>query len=80
MTDLAKTRLRPYTIERHGGRVGQINLLSAGKGHVIYTNLDVTTGLLGTGTWGVIGYDPAYCQSLVTNALLWTMDGQPDRR
>ena len=80
MFDVAKPRLRPYTIERLGGRVGQVNLLSAGKGHVIYTNLDLTTGLLGTGTWGVIGYEPTYCQALVSNALLWTLDGQADKR
>jgi hypothetical protein len=79
MTDIAKPRLRAYTVERLGGKVGQLGLLSAGKGHVLYTNLDVTTGLLGTGTWGVAGYEPTYCQSLVTNALLWAIDGQPDK-
>jgi len=32
--------------------------------------LDVTTGLLGTNSWGILGYTLLYAQSLVKNLLL----------
>jgi hypothetical protein len=51
-------------------------LLSAGKGHVILLPLDVTSGLLGTGTWGIAGYEPGYAQALMKNIIFWTADGQ----
>ena len=37
----------------------------------MFSRLDVTTGLLGTESWGIVGYDPAYAQALVKNAILW---------
>ena len=54
------------TIERTGFRART----TVGKGRVIYTELDVTTGLLGTNTWGITGYSPAYAQGLLKNLIL----------
>ena len=79
MEDVGRPRLRSYTVERFDAGAGGLSLLSPGKGHVLFTDLDVTSGLLGSNTWGVAGYEPGYCQSLVKNLLLWTLDGQPDR-
>ena len=58
--------------------VPPIDAIYAGKGTVLISRLDVTSGLLGTGTWGILGYDPAYAQSFMKNAIFWTVDGQKD--
>lgn len=80
MEDLGKPLLRPYTIEimGHANGLGLPEEIAAGKGHVIFTSMDITSALLGTTTWGILGYDPNYAQSLVKNVILWTVDGQND--
>jgi hypothetical protein len=50
-------------------------MYSLGKGRVIYSSLDLTSGLLGTNTWSILGYKPAYAQSFVKNVMLWVVDG-----
>jgi hypothetical protein len=77
--DLSKRRLRSTTIQRLGRTGGTLQVLTAGKGHVIVSPLDITSGLLGTDTGGILGYEPAYAQSLVKNVIFWTLDGQKDR-
>jgi len=78
MQDLARPRLRQFTLDTLGSHAGMPEMISAGRGHIILTSLDITTGLLGTETWGILGYDPSYAQALVGNAILWTLDGQRD--
>jgi hypothetical protein len=77
--DLSKPRLRLYAIDVLGARGGFPEELESGRGHVLFTALDLTTALLGTQTWGILGYEPSYAQSLVNNAILWTWDGQKDQ-
>ena len=81
MDDLTKMKLRPFVYETRGAGAGTNAFQSfrAGDGHVVYTPLDVTSGLLGTRTWSVAGYDPGDAAALVKNVLLWTMNGQSDR-
>ncbi len=80
MDDLAEPRLRPFAQDAlRDEAAGQPLLLRAGKGHVVRAPLDVTSGLLGTGTWGILGYAPGYAQALVKNVIFWTMDGQPTK-
>jgi len=78
MEDLSRPKLRPFAIESVGIEGGLPEELAAGRGHLLMTRLDITTGLLGTQTWGIRGYDPDYAQRLVKNILLWTLDGQHD--
>jgi len=78
MEDLYHPRLRLFAVDTLGARADFPEELRSGRGHVIFTSLDLTTGLLGTQTWGILGYDPGYAQSLVKNAILWTWDGQRD--
>ena len=47
-------------------------------GAVIVSNVDVTSGLLGTQTWGIYGYEPEYAESLVENLIFWTVDGKEE--
>jgi hypothetical protein len=73
MDDLSATALplRSYTLTRladasSASPQGFVH----GKGRVIYTPLDITSGLLGTNTWGILGYTPTTAQSLLKNIVL----------
>jgi hypothetical protein len=81
MDNLSHPVLRPYVIETLGrsSGLGLPEEIAAGKGRVIFTSMDITTGLLGTTTWGILGYDPNYAQSLLKNAILWALDGHPEQ-
>ncbi len=68
--DLTHFRLRGFAIE-NSGKKSPIESIPFGKGWVIFSRLDLTTGLLGTQSWGIRGFDPAYAQALVKNAVLW---------
>jgi hypothetical protein len=50
----------------------QLRVLDAGRGRVVISSLDLTSGLLGTNTWGIVGYDPTTCAQVMSNALLWS--------
>lgn len=45
-----------------------------GRWVVVYSQYDITSGLLGTHTWGISGYAPASAQALASNVMLyaWT--------
>ncbi|MCY2953125.1 MAG: DUF4159 domain-containing protein [Planctomycetota bacterium] len=70
MDDLTRPQLRPYA-----KLPPQFQTLTIGKGKVISTPLDLTTGLLGTNTWCISGYKPDYSQKFLKNLVLWTSDG-----
>jgi hypothetical protein len=76
MADLDRPRLRPYAIaklgEDHPPAAGAIQVIRDGKGLVVYSPLDLTTGLLGANTWGVLGYEPASARAFVRNLVLNT--------
>lgn len=80
MDDLRRPRMRPYAQEKLTGRPsGGLQVMQVGNGHVVITPIDVTSGLLGTQTWGIYGYHPSFAQSVVKNVIFWTLDGQPTR-
>jgi hypothetical protein len=64
---LPKPLARPFNTEAQIKTVPIQMIHTAGTGRVIFTPLDLTTGLLGTNTWGIAGYDPEYAQKLVKN-------------
>jgi hypothetical protein len=78
MEDLSRPRLRQYTVDQLGTHAGLPKEIAAGRGHVLFTSLDLISGLLGTNTWGILGYEPAYAQALLKNVIFWTLDGQRD--
>ena len=78
MQDLSKPKFRRSATEALGPHPGNLMELRYGRGHVIFTSLDLTSGLLGTNTWGIIGFAPDYAQSLMQSLILWTLDGQKD--
>ena len=78
MEDVTRIHVRAEVVARYGRGAGVMRILSCGKGHVLYTPLDITSGLLGTNMLGILGYDPDYAQALVKNIIFWTLDGQED--
>ena len=79
MADLAKPSMRLYSVQSPT-YVPTLPLeLSFGAGHVIYSPNDLTSGLLGTGTWGINGYNAEYSCSFMQNLLLWTARGQKEK-
>jgi hypothetical protein len=70
--------VRAQVVARYGRGAGVLRALSYGKGHVLYTPLDITSGLLGTKTLGILGYEPDYAQALAKNIIFWTLDGQAE--
>ena len=75
MENLARVQLRTFTEQKLGKAAGRFEIYRLGKGKIIYSPLDLTSGLLGTNTWSILGYKPAYAQSFVKNVLLWVSDG-----
>lgn len=40
---------------------------------IVYSQADITSGLLGTHTWGILGYSPASAQKLARNVMLYAV-------
>jgi len=77
MANIGKMKLRTWTNERGPGpRGAAIHVIHAGRGAVVLSYVDLTTGLLGINTWGINGYDPASAEQLVRNVIFWAMDGK----
>lgn len=76
--NLTRRELRKIVIEKMGRAYGKPLALTAGKGAVIFSPLDITSGLLGTNTGGIIGYESSYAMKLMKNAVIWSMDGAPN--
>ena len=73
MDALPKPKLRNYATSLLSGPVPDIQYANVGKGTIIFSSLDVTTGLLSSSTYAINGYTPAYCQSLMKNVILWAL-------
>ena len=66
--------IRPYVFTRLGDKYTRPSMIESGNGAVIVSDLDITSGLLGTSTYGIAGYEPKYASSFVTNLILWTIN------
>ncbi len=74
MTPLPKPRLRKYATEQLGiSNPPGVQYLTYGSGTVVVSDLDVSTALLASGTYGILGYTPDYADGLYKNAVLWTL-------
>jgi hypothetical protein len=70
-------RLRPYRTEQDGTTTAPLQSFTLGKGTVLFSPIDLTTGFLGTNTWGVNGYEPDTVYNLVRNVLLQALENRP---
>jgi hypothetical protein len=69
--DVPGKSLRLYAMEKLGGEgATRIRSAKVGKGRVVFSSLDITSGLLGTNTWGILGYLPEYSEAVVKNLVL----------
>lgn len=76
MVDLSERRvLRPVVVEKLGRQHGPLMMLKSGKGAVVFSPIDIGSGLLGTNTGGIFGYEAQYSQDLMRNLVLWSVDG-----
>jgi hypothetical protein len=60
------------------GQLPSIRYLNLDSGMVIVSDLDLTTGLLGTNTFGIFGYTPSYCEAFFKDVALWTLNRNVD--
>ncbi|HEX8916773.1 MAG TPA: DUF4159 domain-containing protein, partial [Humisphaera sp.] len=67
--------LRATVIDHLGNDAGKLQAVNAGRGVVIYSQIDITSGLLGTNTSGVYGFEPQFAEKLMKNLVLWGLDG-----
>jgi hypothetical protein len=72
--------LRSLALTQLGKNAGVFEMLQHGKGRVVTTSLDLTSGLLSLHTWGILGFSNGYSQSLAKNLLLWSAAGAPEER
>lgn len=72
MSVLSKPAVRPFTIEANGAVTPYFDLVNLGEGAIIISDLDLTSGLLGSTTWGIAGYTPDYALAFIKNAVLWS--------
>jgi hypothetical protein len=74
MENALPLKVRTYVVQIRGEKdPPPIVSMKLGQGQVIFSELDVTSGLLGTTTWGVTGYLPQTSQAIAGNTLLWSM-------
>jgi hypothetical protein len=78
MEDLTVPQVRPYTKAKGIGVDGRLDYLNFGKGKVLFSSLDLTTGLSACNTWGILGYEPAYASALLKNMLIWSATGMKE--
>jgi hypothetical protein len=54
-------------------QVNGLRAMNVGNGAVLFTDLDISTGLLGATVVGVSGYEPTVAERLVRNAVVWAV-------
>ena len=67
--DLPAKSLRLYALEQLRNDTPRLKQLTLGKGRIVFSALDIRSGLLGTNTWGIPGYDTAPDVSRFRNAV-----------
>jgi hypothetical protein len=72
MKDLPPKALRLYALEQLRNDTPRLKQMTLGKGRIVFSALDIRSGLLGTNTWGVLGYLPEYSEALMKNFVLMT--------
>ena len=76
MVNLIKPLLRVFTVEQLGNNLPTLQIMPVGKGWIVISKLDLVSGLLGSNTWGILGYDANYAQPLMKNLILFACNGR----
>ncbi len=71
-------RLRPYATQMLGTTTAPpLRVARLGQGTILLSDINLTSGLLGTAVWGIVGYQPTTSETLVKNIILWAMHSPP---
>ncbi len=75
-----RVHYRKFYEGKHGvtTRPKLLGVKKDGKWIILYSPADITSGLLGTNTWGISGYTPASAQALARDIILYAGD-QPGK-
>jgi hypothetical protein len=57
-----------------------VEVIEVGRGLLVQSPGDITSGFLGTNTWGITGLEPAYSRRLMKNLLIWCENQATTRR
>lgn len=76
MVNLIKPLMRVYAVEQLGNNLPAMQVMPVGRGWIVISKLDLVSGLLGSNTWGIVGYDPNYAQPLMKNLILYACNGR----
>jgi hypothetical protein len=71
---LTRPLVRPYTAQVIKPSIVRPLELRLGKGRIVFSELDLTTGLVGTNIWAINGYSPAYAEAMMKNFVLSTQE------
>ncbi len=74
-----KVQYRKFFVTRYGPKNAP-RLLGVKQGNrwvIVFSPWDVTSGLLGTNTWGIAGYAPKSAQAIARNVMLYALASKP---
>ncbi|NNM85414.1 MAG: DUF4159 domain-containing protein [Phycisphaerales bacterium] len=72
---IAKVQYRKFYVSQLGMKTTP-DLLGVKQGNrwvIVFSPVDVTSGFLGTNTWGILGYAPASAQSIARNVMMYAL-------
>jgi hypothetical protein len=72
MEDIGQTVLRPYAEQKLGKGAGKLSRFNWAKAGSSSAASIFPAGLVGTNSWGIIGYEPGYAMKLVKNLIIWS--------
>ena len=77
--DTVPVEYRKFWILTHGPcSLFRVQALTVGKRLAVFFSADdISSGLLGTSTWGIDGYAPACAEALARNLVLWSVKDNP---
>jgi hypothetical protein len=76
-TEPLTLRLRSWAADQLKMKAPTLEMIEAGEGVVILSQVDITTGLLGTNTITTIGYDSPIAQAICWRLLEWAGSSMP---
>jgi hypothetical protein len=71
--DVGYRKFYNYQHTHHHKHPQMLGIRVGGRWVVVYSPQDITSGLLGTNTWGISGYTPASAQALARNVLCYAI-------
>src|SRR5262249_15415740 len=77
MDDLTKPQFREGTVARVGAEGVKLRSLSLGKGRILYSPIDITSGLLGTNNLGILGSKSSTACSVAKNVVIQSQNNPP---